>query len=43
MHKSVAFGATAFGGIPVQFVIVSGLLVVIALGLALAVFRIRQR
>jgi hypothetical protein len=39
MFKSVPFGATALGGIPVQFVIASGLLVVMALALAVAVFR----
>jgi hypothetical protein len=39
MFKSVVFGATALGGVPVQFVIVSGLLVVIALALGFAVMR----
>jgi hypothetical protein len=39
MYKSVVLGATAVGGIPVQFVIMSGLLVVIVLALAFAVMR----
>ncbi|HEX4401541.1 MAG TPA: hypothetical protein VHZ98_09460 [Galbitalea sp.] len=39
MLKSVVLGATAFGGIPVQFVIMSSLFVVIGLTLAFAVIR----
>ena len=43
MFESVAIGATVLGGIPVQFVIVSGLLVVIALALMFAVLRAVRR